>query len=76
MLFNMVYCRSYMPSVAMWTFELGVLVFVVRPDQVDQEEIVIIVALEFKVQLGIKEESERYVVFTRMNLFLEEMYNT
>ena len=49
----MVYCRSYMPSVAMWTFGLGVLhVFVVRPDQ---EEIVIIVALELKVQLGIKE---------------------
>ena len=48
----------------------GVLVFVVRPDQ---EEIVIIVALELKVQLGIKEKSERFVVFTRMNLFLEEM---
>ena len=50
MLFNMVYCRSYMPSVAMWTIGLGVLVFVVRPDQ---EEIVIIVALGLKVQLGI-----------------------
>ena len=48
----------------------GVFVFVVRPDQ---EEIGIIVALEIGVQLGIKEESERFVVFTRMNLFLEEM---
>ena len=43
--------------------------FVVRPDQ---EEIGIIVALEIGVQLGIKGESERFVVFTRMNLFLEE----
>ena len=33
----------------------------------------IIVALEIGVQLGIKEESERFVVFTRMNLFLEGM---
>ena len=48
----------------------GVFVFIVRPDQ---EEIGIIVALEIGVQLGIKEESERFVVFTRMNLFLEEM---
>ena len=48
----------------------GVFVFVVRPDQ---EEIGIIVALEIGVQLGIKEESERFVVFTRINLFLEEM---
>ena len=48
----------------------GVFVFVVRPDQ---EEIGIIVALETGVQLGIKEESERFVVFTRINLFLEEM---
>ena len=48
----------------------GVFVFVVRPDE---DEIGIIVALEIGVQLGIKEESERSVVFTRMNLFLEEM---
>ena len=48
----------------------GVFVFVVRPDQ---EEIAIIVALEIGVQLGIKEESERFAVFTRMNLFLEEV---
>ena len=48
----------------------GVFVFVVKPDQ---EEIGIIVALEIGVQLGIKEESERFVVFTRMNSFLEEM---
>ena len=48
----------------------GVFVFVVRPDE---EEIGIIVALEIGVQLGIKEESERSVVFTRMNLFLEEI---
>ena len=47
----------------------GVFVSVVRLDQ----EIGIIVALEIGVQLGIKEESERSVVFTRMNLFLEEM---
>ena len=51
----------------------GVFVFVVRSDQ---EKIGIIVALEIGVQLGIKEESERSVVFTRTNLFLEEMYNT
>ena len=56
--------------VAMWKFGPGVVVFVVRPDQ---EEIGIIVALEIGVQLGIKGESERFVVFTRMNLFLEEM---
>ena len=48
----------------------GVVVFVVRPDQ---GEIGIIVALEIGVQLSIKGESERLVVFTRMNLFLEEM---
>ena len=48
----------------------GVFVFVVRPDQ---EEIGIIVALEIRVHLDIKEESKRFVVFTRMNLFLEEM---
>ena len=48
----------------------GVFVFVVGPDE---EEIGIIVALEIGVQLGIKEESERSVAFTRMNLFLEEM---
>ena len=54
----------------MWKLGPGVVVFVVRPDQ---EEIGIIVALEICVQLGIKGESERFVVFTRMNLFLEEM---
>ena len=43
-----------------------VVVLVVRPDQ---EEIGIIVALEIGVQLGIQGESERFVVFTRMNLF-------
>ena len=50
----------------------GIVIFVVMPDQ---EEIGIIVALEIGVQLGIKGESERFVVFTctRMNLFLEEM---
>ena len=59
--------------VSMWKFGPGVVVFVVRPDQ---EEIGIIVALEIGVQLGIKGESERFVVFTRMNFFLEEMKNT
>ena len=49
---------------------LGIVIFVVMPDQ---EEIGIIVALGIGVQLGIKGESERFVVFTRMNLFLEEM---
>ena len=48
----------------------GVFVFVVRPDQ---EEIGIIVALEIGVQVGIKGESEGFVVFTRMKLSLEEM---
>ena len=33
----------------------------------DPEEIGIIVALEIGVQLGIKGESERFVVFTKMN---------
>ena len=43
----------------------------------DQEEIeIIIVVLEIGVQLGIKGERERFVAFTRMNLFVEEMYNT
>ena len=51
----------------MWKFGSGVVVFLVRPDQ---EEIGIIVALEIGVQLGIKGESERFLVFTRMNLFL------
>ena len=41
----------------MWKFGPGVVVFVVRP------EIGIIVALEIGVQMGIKEESERFVVF-------------
>ena len=54
----------------MWKFGPGVVIFVVRPDQ---EEIGIIVVLEIGVQLSIKEERERLVVFTRMNLFLEEM---
>ena len=54
----------------MWKFGSGIVVFVVRPDQ---EEIGIIEALEIGVPLGIKGESERFVVFTRMNLFLEEM---
>ena len=54
----------------MWKFGPGVVVFVVR---LDQEEIGIIVALEIGLQLGIKGESERFVVFIRMNLFLEEM---
>ena len=50
---------------------LGIVIFVVMPDQ---EEIgIIIVALGIGVQLGIKGESERFVVFTRMNLFLEEI---
>ena len=39
----------------------------------DEGEIGIIVALEIGVQLGIKGENEKFVVFTRMNLFLEEM---
>ena len=56
--------------IAMWKFGPGVVVFVVRPDQ---EEIGIIVALEIGVQLGIKGESEKFVVFTRINLFLKEM---
>ena len=56
--------------VAMWKFGPGLVVFLVTPDQ---EEIEIIVALEIGVQLGIKGERERFVVFTRMNLFLEEM---
>ena len=59
--------------VAKWTFGLDVVVFVVRPDN---EEIGIIVALEIGVQLGIKRESERFVVFTRINIFLEKMQNT
>ena len=33
----------------------------------DQEEIGIIETLEIGVQLGIKGESERFVVFTKMN---------
>ena len=45
-------------------------IFVVMPDQ---EEIGIIETLEIGVQLGIKGESERFVVFTKMNLFLKEM---
>ena len=81
--FNVFYHRSdrqnalkhgLLPSstcrVAMWKFGPGVVVFVVSPDQ---EEIGIIVALEIGVQLSIKGESQRFVVFTRMNLFLEEM---
>ena len=50
--------------------QVSALFHVVMPDQ---EEIGIIVALEIGVQLGIKGESERFVVFTRMNLFLEEI---
>ena len=51
-------------------FGPSVVVSVVRPDQ---EEIGMIVALGIRVQLGIKGESKRFVVFTEMNLFLEEM---
>ena len=54
----------------MWKFGPGRVVFIVRPDH---EEIGLIVALEIGLQLGIKGESERFVVFTRMNLFFEEM---
>ena len=54
----------------MWKFGPGVVVFVVGPDQ---EEIGIIVVLGIGEQLGLKGESERFVVFTKMNLFLEEM---
>ena len=50
----------------MWTFGLDVVVFVVRPDN---EEIGIIVALEIGVQLGIKRESERFVVFQGLIYF-------
>ena len=56
--------------VAIWKFGPGVVVFVDRPDQ---EEIGIIVTLEIGVQLGIKGESGSFVVFTKMNLFLDEM---
>ena len=49
----------------------GVFVFVVRPDQ---EEIGIIVAQQIGVHLGIKKKAKAgFVVFTTMNLFLEEM---
>ena len=68
MLLNMVCCRPRHAESPCGN--LGPAVFVVRPDQ---EEIGIIVALEIGVQLGIKGESERFVVFTRMNLFLAEM---
>ena len=73
MLLNMVCCRprhAESPCGNLGSFGPGVVVFVVRPDH---EEIRIIVALEIGVQLGIKGESERFVVFTRMNLFLEKM---
>ena len=70
MLLNMVCCRPRHAESPWGNFGPGVVDFVVRPDQ---EEIGIIVALEIGVQLGIKGESERFVVFTRMNLFLEEI---
>ena len=69
MLLNMVCCRPRHAE-SPCGFGPGVVVFVVRPDQ---EEIGMIVALEIGVQLGIKGESGRFVVFIRMNLFLEEM---
>ena len=37
------------------------------------EEIGMIVALEIEVQLDIKGESEQFLIFTRIKLFLEEM---
>ena len=58
----------------MWKFGPYVVVFFVTPDQEEIE--IIIVVLEIGVQLGIKGERERFVAFTRMNLFVEEMYNT
>ena len=58
----------------MWKFGPYVVVFFVTPDQEEIE--IIIVVLEIGVQLGIKGERERFVTFTRMNLFVEEMYNT
>ena len=51
-------------------FGSSVVVSVVRPDQ---EEIGMIVALGIRVQLSIKRESKRFVVFTEMNLFVEEI---
>ena len=60
--------------VTMWKFGPYVVVFFVTPDQEEIE--IIIVVLEIGVQLGIKGERERFVAFTRMNLFVEEMYNT
>ena len=51
-------------------FGSSVVVSVVGPDQ---EEIGMIVALGIRVQLSIKRESNRFVVFTEMNLFVEEM---
>ena len=58
----------------MWKFGPCVVVFFVTPDQEEIE--IIIVVLEIGVQLGIIGERERFVAFTRMNLFVEEMYNT
>ena len=43
---------------------LGIVIFVVMADQ---EEIGMVVVLEIGVQLGIKGESERFVVFTRID---------
>ena len=37
------------------------------------EEIGMIVALEIEVQLDIKGESEGFLIFTKIKLFLEEM---
>ena len=51
-------------------FGSSVVVSVVGPDQ---EEIGMIVALGIRVQLSIKRESKRFVVFTEMNLFVEEI---
>ena len=54
----------------MLKFGSSVVVSVVGPDK---EEIGMIVALGIRVQLSIKRESKRFVVFTEMNLFVEEM---
>ena len=43
---------------------LGIVIFIVVADQ---EEIRMVVVLEIGVQLGIKGESERFVVFTRID---------
>ena len=69
MLFSMVCCCPQHAESLREKFGPGVVVFIRIRLGGDR----MIVALEIEVQLDIKGESEGFLIFTRIKLFLEEM---